>query len=537
MASKPIERTHESGTDLVLSGKTITAEEYGQLANQLEVVNESLAQLELAREDVGWDRLMGESNKEFTRAGFRRNAEIGRVLAIGNPMTKRALAIRYAYVWGQGIGTTARGDGTKGQQDVNDVVQEFLDDDRNRAAFTGSQASEQLEKSLGTDGNVFLACFTKPLTGQVQVRTLPFDEIEDIILNPDDRTDPWFYKRVYVRHVLNLESGKMDSRPTTVYYPSLHFRPQMRPRTINGAVIMWDAPVYHVKANALDGWKFGVGDVYASAAWVRAYKEFLEDWATLMKSLSRIAWQLTADKKSGAQQARQQIVATQPGAGQTVASSGAKLEAVPKSGATLDSDSGRPLAAMAAAGFGVPVTMLLADPGVTGSRATATTLDLPTRLEFTGRRELWTECRRAILGYVIDSSVIAPQGPLKGTVQRDGDRLVVELSGGTDRTLDIVWPDLDETPTDALVKAIVDADGTGKMPPLVTIRLLLRALNVRDVDEILEKLTDPTTGEWLNPEDTAGADAARRARDGRDPNQAFDRADAEIQQREQPADA
>jgi hypothetical protein len=532
MASNEIERYTES-----IAGADITTTEATILREQLDRAVESLAALELSREDRGWSKLTTGAVHEFSREGFRRNAEIGRVLAIGNPMTKRALALRHAYVWGQGVGTTARGDGTEGQQDVNDLVQSYLDDDRNRAAFTGAQASEQLEKALGTDGNVFLANFTDPLTGEVQTRTLPFDEVEDIILNPDDRTDPWFYKRVYARQVLNLTTGKLDTTATTSYYPSIYFRPAMKPRTINGDPILWDAPVYHVKANALDGWKYGVGDVYASAAWVRAYKEFLEDWTVLMKSLSRIAWQLVTEKKTGAQAARTAVMAGQGEAGQVAVSAGAKLEAVPKTGATIDSDSGRPLAAMAAAGFGLPVTMLLADPGVTGARATAQTLDLPTRLELGGRRELWTECRRAILGYAIDASVIAPMGPLKGTVQRKGDRLVSTLAKNTDRTLEIVWPELDETPIDLLVKAITDADGTGKMPPLVTIQLLLRALNVRDVDEILEKLTDPKTGEWLNPDDTAGAQAARDFRDGKDPNQNLDAADTEIQQREQQPDA
>jgi len=479
--------------------------------------------------------LLGSADREFTREGFQRNADIGRVLAVGNPLVKRALSLRHAYIWGQGIGITARADGTKGLQDVNAVVQDYLDDDRNRAAFTGSQASERLEKALGTDGNVFLANFTKPLTGKVQTRTLPFDEIQEIIYNPEDRSDPWFYKRVFTKAVLNPESGKLESSSATIFYPAITYRPQLRARAINGSTIMWDAPVYHVKANPVEGWKYGVGDVYASAPWVRAYKEYLEDWATLMRSLSRIAWQIVADKKSGAQQMRTDAARAQSsnpnnpgGAGATVTMAGGKLEAVPKSGATLDSESGRPLAAMAAAGFGLPVTMLLADPGVTGARATAATLDLPTRLELQSRRELWTECRRAILGYVIDQAVIAPQGPLRGSVKRDDDRLLVELPGEDERTLDIVWPELDETPIDLLVKAIAEADGTGKIPPLVTAQLLLRALGLRDVDEILESMQD-AQGNWSDPNASAGDNAVRAYRDGRDPNQDLAAADNEIE--------
>jgi ABC-type multidrug transport system fused ATPase/permease subunit len=66
-------------------------------------------------------------------------------------------------------------------QDVNAVVQEFLDDDVSRAALTGHQAKIRLETAIGTDGNVFIALFTNPLTGKVTPRTLPFDEIVDKI--------------------------------------------------------------------------------------------------------------------------------------------------------------------------------------------------------------------------------------------------------------------------------------------------------------------------------------------------------------------
>jgi hypothetical protein len=50
----------------------------------------------------------------------------------------------------------------------------------------------------------------------------------------------------------------------------------------------------HLAVNPLDGAKFGIGDAYAAIDWARAYKEFLEDWLRLVKSLSRFAWRATA---------------------------------------------------------------------------------------------------------------------------------------------------------------------------------------------------------------------------------------------------
>lgn len=479
---------------------------------QVEQAQESLVQMQLALEDMGWDRLTGGMDQNFTREGLKRAAQLSRMMAIANPLIKRGLAVRASYVHGQGVGITARAAGHDGELDVNAVVQEFLDDDANRAALTGQQAKKRLEMALGTDGNVFISLFTNPLTGRVQPRTLPFDEITDKVTKPGDRMTTMYYLREWTE----------GTKSYRAYYPDVRWRPATRAKRYvvgeESFEIIWDAPVYHLHDNGLDGWKFGIGDAYAALPWARAYKEFLEDWVLLIKALSKIAFQMSKSKTPLSQTQRAAI--QNMGAGSTMATSGdQKIEAVPKSGATIDAESGRPVTAMVAAALGVPVTILTADPGQTGARAVAETLNQPTVLEYKGRQELWTEAFRAILGYVIDQAVIAPRGPLKGTVARDADSLTVTLAGNTDRTLEFDWPEINELPMADLVTAITEADGTGKVPPLVTLRLLLRALGVRDVDEILDSVTDDQ-GEWIDPAVSAGDVAVRAYRNGQTPQEA-----------------
>jgi len=181
--------------------------------------------------------------------------------------------------------------------------------------------------------------------------------------------------------------------------------------------IAWDAPIYHVKVNALTGWQYGICDAYAAIPWARGYMEFLESWAVMINALSKIVWQRVA--KSGKRTATnslrelEKIPGIAPG-GSVYATDDSKLGAVPKTGATIDSDSAKRLAAMVATALGIPVTMLLADPGQTGTRAVAETLDKPTELTMQGRQDVWREARRQILGYVIDQAVIAPRGLLRG---------------------------------------------------------------------------------------------------------------------------
>lgn len=477
-------------------------------------LEESLAQLELARENTGWSKVISLYQEEFTREGLRRSAEQGRVFGVANPLIKRGRNVRHAYVWGQGVDVGAR------EEAVNDLIQGFIDDEGNREAFYGAQARQEYEGCLYDEGNFFLAHFTDPLTGRVKVRVLPFDEIQDVITAPGDKLSPWYYLRQWTE-----QDEQGNSTEQKAYYPALKYQPATKYKNVNGVEVMWDAPVRHVKVNALSGWKFGIGDSYAAIPWALSHKGFLEDWALLMKALSKIAF-TTSSKSSAASQNKRaalQGMANLP-AGSTVSmSEDQKLEALPKSGATIDSESSRPLATLTASALDLPVTILLADPGQTGARATAETLDLPTRLIFQARQQLHVEVYKDSIGYAVEQAVIAPRGPLRGLGKavRDGDRLTVEFKDPSDATVEVTFPGLDEVPLDIIMAAIEKADGLEvRLPPLVMLKLVLQALRVPDIDEIIQQLTD-AEGNYLDPGVTAGDRAAQAFRDGEDPAEAL----------------
>lgn len=489
---------------------------------------ETLADLEHRMYEPGWQRLTAYAEQEFSREGLRRISAVCRILALKNPLIKRGLALRQAYVWGGGVEITAR------DSAVNDVIKTFLDDPGNKRTFSGAQAREQNERALGTDGNAFFALFTSPKSGRVQVRRVPWDEVTDVVTNPEDASEPWFFRREWWYERRDQATGALIDERRIAYYPALGYRPRSRPtrmRDVQGGGpvdVLWDAPVIHYAVNGLAGWKFGVPDAYAAIDWAQAYKEFLTDWALLVKALARFAYRLTskgtkqaaAKAKLGAAPSVDPIAGERRHAGATASlPPDMSLEAIPKTGATIDSESGRPLAAMVAAALDVPVTMLLGDPGTTGNRATAETLDTPTEQAAELRRALHTDVHQAILAYVILESVRAPEGALKGRIVADEwGQETVELTDGLDATIDVSWPDLADTPVNTIVAAIVAADSTQRIPPLVTARLLLEALGVQDVDQILDTITDDD-GRYLPPDGGGGGagqaavDAFRRGED------------------------
>lgn len=511
-------------------------------AHELELLREGFADLALAAEDKDWLRLGAAAEDAFDRRGIGQIASNCRVMTVASPLLKRGKQLRAGYVWGQGVEVQARA-GAKAVQDVNAVIQAFWDDESNQTAFTSSLAQEENEGVLYSDGNFFLAAFTNPLTGRVQVRSTPFDEIVDVITNPEDRDDPWFYVREYTTTVIRpfrdakgVLSTRARAQVIKELHPAMGYRPRVRAKAIDveGTTmpVKWDAPMLHVPVNRLDGWKFGIPDAYASLPWARAYEGFLTDWARLVKALSKFAWRLSGDRASKAKRAASAIGAAMPAgvpplgvqtsdAGQVAAyGPGAQLEAIPKTGATIDSESGRPLAAIAAAGIGIPVTTLLADPGTTGARATAETLREPLVREMGMRRSLWGSVIKTLASYVIDQAVKAPRGPLRGTVSRDeDDREVVTLVGEVERTVEVVWPSFDEIDIAGMVAAIVDAESTKVLPPREIAKLLLAAFQVEDADELIEGLFDDD-GQWADGEGPtvgAGAEAMRRFRRGEDP--------------------
>ena len=483
---------------------------------RIEQLEEALADATriLAAEDVGWGAIgSDDGSAEAVREHVRAVRPRARLASVSDPLVKRGLGLRVAYVWGDGVSVTSPQEDPD-EQDVNAVVQDFLD--REAGTFSGSQACEERERLLGTEGELYHALFTAPVTGVVRVRRVPSDQIADVITDPEDVATPWFYRRTWSERVVtdNGISTSTTTRQRTALYPDINYRPARRPRSIDGWEIYWDAPIVHTAVNRIGTAPYGVPDLLAALPWAVGYRTFLGDWAKLMRSLSQFAWRATAKNQRGAGQIRAKLPTGGDDAGRTVVTGeGQTFEAINKGGASIDANSGRPLAAMIAAALDVPVTMLLADPGVTGARATAETLDEPMRLSYQLRRNVHSDTYRAVLNHVVREAVRAPQGPLRGTIRRDPStgQEVVELLGKQDWSLRIDWPDLSKNSMASVVTSTIESKTAGLLPPLTAAMLVGSALGVDDVDAMLDELTGDDGG-YLDPTTRAGDAAAAQAR-------------------------
>lgn len=492
-----------------LNNLSEAVELYGNMAftehSNNELLQERIAELELALDDVGYERI-GDStlNRQFTKASIDKIAAMARVYWLKNPLVKRAVATQANYVFGQGVDVVAA------DEDVQSVIDAFMDDSKNKTELTGEQAMLVKEAELQVTANLFFTFFTDPLNGATRVRTIPLNEITRIIYNPEDSKEPWYYFRQWQQP---KEAGSQKYETRQAMYPDINYMPQGGlPRYFNGIEVMAMNPVYHVKTNCLSDMEYGVSEIYAAIDWAKAYKEFLEDWYTIVKSLSKFAWKATS--KSGATgmgQAKQVLEGAINGGsnpmngdlpGQAaqvwMSSDNFDLTPMPKSGATVAVDDGRRALLMVCAATGI-YEHYFGDPS-TGNLATAKAMEQPMLLMFQERQELWTDIFSTVLRYVIDQSALKPGGKLKGVRSfNDYGESYVD-TGELDRTFDVKFPPILQEDINERIDAIVKSVTLSGQTPANTIDLktattqLLTALG-EDTD-IVDKLFPDDTKSW-----------------------------------------
>lgn len=466
--------------------------------SNLDLYEERLADLEAELQEIGWLKLSWETSQDLSREGLSQLIQLSRVMYLRNPIIQHGLEVAADYVWAQGAAFTAPGK-------ANDVLQGFLDDPKNLASFSSHAARIENDKRLGYDANIFFALFIDRSKSHVTVRTIPVEEIlaGDIICNPEDKKDVWYYKRIWTKRTLESD-GTYKQEATTGYYPDWRYEKETRkerPATTIGEVeIFWDAPVYHMRVGGLADGKWGIPTVYSAISWARAVTRNFEDFATISHALARFAFQITTKggkrAVSAAKRKFQSTISDEaaidqnppPATGSTfIASDIFNLSAVSRAGAEPDTEKGRGLRLMASAGLGIPETILFGNADV-GNMATAKTLDRPTELKMKNRQTLWADTFADIGGFVLELNVDHGDLPKDDTDQVTGDK--VEQS----TKVDVSFPPILETDPKDVIAAIVLAATldnkkmAGTMTMKTVARLVMEVLGIDNIDELLEEL-------------------------------------------------
>lgn len=485
-------------------------------ASTMQFFSERIAELELDLEEEGYSRISGADTKfEFSREALRLITRESRLLFLKNPLIRRGVLTRTNYVFGQGMTIKAR------NANVDAIVQAFLADPKNKAELTADVAQQERDQDLQVEANLFFVFF-RNTNGDTRIRTIPFDEIEDVICNPEDRREPWYY----LRRVGNY--GKPD---TWTLYPDFQYRSQQKPARLKlgtehaniEANIEWEKPVYHVRVNPATDSPFGVSTTYSSQDWAKAYNTFLEDWATIVHAYARWAWKLTAKaSKIPAIKAQLEsrlgtggaIPQPAPATGSVFASESTTMEPFRTAGATTSAEDGRRLLLMTCAGSGI-FEHYYGDPA-TGNLATAKSMDRPMELDFINWQRLWQSVWETVLQFVIEVKAESGTTPITGyyvepsedpwgehrfIFNADAEDEMADGEQPVDTHVDIIFPDLLERDVDVAVGALVSAATLNGMPLAGTLsaeyltRQLLITLGEKSVEETMKVLFPPDEAE------------------------------------------
>lgn len=470
--------------------------------------------IELALQNVEWRREINLSWLEFSRWGIQQIILISRLYYIKNPLIRAATNLASVYVFGRGVQVTTDDD------DANEVLEEFFE--RNKETL-GQDALLKSERRKYYDGNLFWVFFTDTNdTGKTSVRLMDATEVQEVVNNPDDDSDPWIYRRVWVSKQFDMVNGQIHNDSHQAWYPALGYEPAQKPEMIGGYPVNWEQPVLHRKCGDVANWHFGCPIAYPALDWAKEARRLLEACATVRRSLAQIAMKLTT--KGGqaalgnAKQQLQTTVNAQPGnslydtnptavnASIFASGPGTTLEAFKTAGAGGNPDDVKWYIAFVAMCFGIPVTWL--GELETANLATATTLDRPTELGFLEKQEAWVEDLTIMAKYVLEAAGKAPGGRLvesttkiletKRVLRRDGKRVYEAIAAKKGEAhIRVIFPSIREGDLPMLVKAITQAatlDNKGGqvvgIDEKVMVRLLYEVLgsqfNIEDIEDLVE---------------------------------------------------
>lgn len=369
--------------------------------DQIERLEESLANVVLAIDDIGW-RPLGQDvdATEIPLDTIKDSAQTTRGLLTLNPLIKRAIAVRTSYVHGQGH--TLEG---------IDEKDPLLTNVKNRKWIFSDQAIGELEAALGTDGNIF-TLMTRGRTrakGKGTVERIPMSQVVGSVSNPENSEDVWFYKRQWNVVITRYSTDQTTNTTRQAYYPADDYdTANGRPSQIAGVPVVWNAAILHLAASKQTGWKWGVPDLLSVIFWTKAYKEYLETMQTLTKAYARFAWKVSSPTAAGVNAVASRVAQT-PGrhpqtneimdvGGTAGMTNGMSLQAVGRSSSSVDFNAGLPLAAMIAAGMEIPLTALTADAG-SANRSGSETLAEPTIKAMETRQKLWSNYYERLFAY------------------------------------------------------------------------------------------------------------------------------------------
>ena len=317
--------------------------------------------IRLKQEDIGWASIGGDSDwsDSVPLEIIKEHAARARRLAAYNPLVKRGITIRNAYMWTDPF-----------TFEVADNVREKIQDNVLSVA-----ARVRDEASFATDGCVIY------LVERASKTVIPIDITRLLgVARADDALSKGDIFALLIAPVNRDEKATwyvLDEKP----WQRVDDPQQETSKNIRA--------VYQT-VNRQSGEKFGKPDLMGAVYYAQAYKEYLETAHLTAKALARIAYKAKSVNARQQQAVMTKMVGSGVGATASIGA-GQDIQAVSKAGAGVDFSAGAPLAAMVSAALDVPLSVLLTDGSAGGRQGAETALEDPTFKALELRRTVHVE--------------------------------------------------------------------------------------------------------------------------------------------------
>lgn len=210
---------------------------------------------------------------EMTRVTMVKEA---RSLAVWDVVTKRIISLWKDYAFATAPAITPL------DPDAQSILDEFLKSPQNKRLF-GARSVGNLSDMVLTDGEIFFVFFVSTLDGSCIVRTIPTEEITEIICDPEDKLSPWLYKRNVIDNGASQE----------IYYRDWLADPKKAETRIpqgaqkadhDGTAVVVLHCAHNTNQGSLRGWPL----ITPGSNWSRAYRNFLQDRAAVNRAAAML---------------------------------------------------------------------------------------------------------------------------------------------------------------------------------------------------------------------------------------------------------
>lgn len=464
-----------------------------------------------------------------------------------DPLYGRAIRLARNYTFGRGISWRAK------DEKVGEVIQRFWDDADNRL-LTRAAGQWELSDRLQEDGEQFFPVFVNAYDGGVKISIVEPEEIERIITHPESKYKPLYYERQWTSQEFNWESRQYGGTQTiTDYYPDWNVPETQLPDTpehsrANAQIALMscehcgtvlrevardDCPgcgaqivevysgskdpmgtghstvavygdagemltyVYMTQLKAGGRGLRGLPPYYSGLTWVKGYKGFMEDRATMTLAAATFAFRqkikgnIVAARRLASQWGNT-VLGRYGGTGGKERREGAQTiienEAVNLEQVQFDTragnayQDGRMLRQQVSAATDITEPDLTGDPSV-GNLASMTAMNGPQLKGFESWQQLFKDFYSGVFDFVIRMAVL--HGDLKLTDKQGQKR---------DLTVEVDFPPIVQKDLPQIIGAVaslINAQATGGreyVPPRRLAAYILEAFGETDVQIALEEL-------------------------------------------------